>query len=899
MLSSPFARILLLLTPFAGLAAAASGKDEVAEPVPTRSSPDPVYFEDVVLPMLDVTCGTSGCHGGPGAGRLIFERPDFMGSRSDGINDKNLATVLQFVKFGAPMESRLVLKPLKRRDGGLPHSGKTYDFRKRSEQYKILDEWIRGVELREVAPLADAGDDVGAKVGQVVALDGSRSRDRRGRDIAWSWSLTSKPEESAPLFKGSDQATPTFKADRVGAYTFTLEVTNGESTSTPSTVTVAVDDLPFVLLPAESAPEREGFFAEADPAASGGRALVVGQRSDGADAIARFPITIPEAGPFRIHARVDVREMDTTPLRFQFDDHPEMFLDASPTGGYRFLPVARGEVSTALPAAGGDVLTGAACVEGGRLAMFGSSGRPAFLAWGDGTGKGSVTAEVAFGSPGPGALHATSLVVAFDWKDDRNYRFAGYELGRSRAVIGRVKAGEVDFHAERRLPIRPELELSLQVEFREDRAFLMLGDGEFLEGKLDGPVGHGRVGLLASGPATVDDLSFSVEGIDARSFSFDEDAWPEGWLSRGDHVLTVRASGDAAPKIDELLLTRADFDGNVADAERRSVRALYLDLLGRTPSAVELTTAAGMGRESLVRRLVGSLEFWESWYENELYYYLLLDNFRPKTPELEALPARLANGQTNVRDAIQQIVISQYFNARNPGNDTFVSVVLEQLLGIVVQDEVRILEAGKKMYDGYKIALFGAKGESQSDLVSIVLAQSGFVPFLMRRHYERVFGRAPGKADLEGWATMVRDDARAYEAVVLEWFTSEEYEAVLAALRPKSDLMWIRSFYVDLLERPPTFDEFRNFRNALQSLADSTPLRSVLAKVVIDSGKVGVPGKAGLDARTFIEEQFRRFLGRGPRADELTAFTEALADPACTPGTLVHAIVSSAEYQHY
>ncbi|MFG0320290.1 MAG: hypothetical protein ACF8XB_23655, partial [Planctomycetota bacterium JB042] len=748
-------------------------------------------------------------------------------------------------------------------------------------------------------PVADAGDDVRAKVSQVLRLDGGRSRDRRDRPLTWSWSIASRPEGSAPRLKGADTASPTFVADRVGAYQMTLVVSNGEVESPPSTVTVEVDDLPFVLLPAEGAAERDGFAVVDDPAATGGRALRASRQVETEDAVATFPLTLPAPGPYRVFARIDAAADATAPLRFRIDDGPEATLEPTPTGGYRFVTVAAAATSTALPEAGGDVVSGSAAVRGGRLEMDGGAARPARLTYGVGRGRGAVGAEVVFGDPPPSGLHAARVEVVFDWRDRENHRFAGLELGRSRAVVGRVRGGAREVLAERRLPLRPGVAVRLDVEFRDDRAYLLFGEEAPLEARLDGPTGFGEVGLLATAPASIDDLSLEVEGIAPLALDFSVDGAPEGWLAAGEHRLTVRTDGDDAPRIDELLVARADFDGQVDDRTRRAVRALHLDLLGRPPTTIELLTAAGMPREQLVRRLVGSLEFYEAWYENELYDFLLLDNFRPKTPEMDALPARLANGQTTLRDAIQQIVISQAFNARNPGNDTFVSVVLEQLLGIVVQDDVRTLEAGKKMYDGHEVRLFGAKGRSQSDLVHLVLAHEGFFPFLLARYHARIFPAPPRDDELEAWAARLRDDPRAFEAIVEEWFTSAAYREALATLRPKTDAMWIRSLYVDLLERRPSFQEFRNFRNALQALADSAPLRSVLAKVMLDSGTVALPPEAGLDADTFVEEQFRRFLGRGPTADERAAFVEALAEPACTPATLIHAIVGSAEYQHY
>ena len=252
-----------------------------------------------------------------------------------------------------------------------------------------------------------------------------------------------------------------------------------------------------------------------------------------------------------------------------------------------------------------------------------------------------------------------------------------------------------------------------------------------------------------------------------------------------------------------------------------------------------------------------------------------------------------------MRDAIQEIVISQYFNARNPGNDTFVSVVLEQLLGVVVQDEPKVLAAGKKMYDGTEATLFGVSGDKQSDIVSIVLADERFLPMLLARHYQRIFHAPAPPRELEQWAGMLLADPGAYEPILLEWIASDAYDAALASLRPKSDPMWIRSLFVDLLHRKPSFDEYRNFRNAVQALSDSAPLRSVLGKVILDSGQVALPDPARLDARAFLDDLFLSLLGRQPTSEEAANLSRVMQQPGCDPRMVVQAVLSSSEYQHY
>src|SRR5262245_16609640 len=129
------------------------------------------------------------------------------------------------------------------------------------------------------------------------------------------------------------------------------------------------------------------------------------------------------------------------------------------------------------------------------------------------------------------------------------------------------------------------------------------------------------------------------------------------------------------------------------------VRRMYVDLGGRPPLRSELAEGLRLSTEELATKLVTSLEHHALWYEDELFYFLLLDDFRPADERLQAIPKRLQSGEMSVRDGIGEIVRSQWFTARNPGNDTYVTVLLEQLLGIVVQKEPGLLEAGKKMYD--------------------------------------------------------------------------------------------------------------------------------------------------------------------------------------------------------
>ncbi|MBI3272887.1 MAG: FHA domain-containing protein [Planctomycetes bacterium] len=367
--------------------------------------------------------------------------------------------------------------------------------------------------------------------------------------------------------------------------------------------------------------------------------------------------------------------------------------------------------------------------------------------------------------------------------------------------------------------------------------------------------------------------------------------------ARGD----VRVGGQWMSREEAKRQNLLDAQGNPVQTieGRRAVRRFYVDLLGRSPSEDEFKAAAGATQDELVGKLVHSVEHFETWYEEQLFYFLLIDNFRPATENLTSIPERLANAEITVRDAIHEIVICQYFNHRNPGNDTYVTVILEQLLGMVVQDRKELLERGKKMYDGYANELFGKKGASQADFVDIVVEQEAFAESFLKRCHVARLGRPPSKEVLTASVARFVKDPASFPDIEKTWILSKGYVDAMSKLKLKDDPMFIRSLYMDLLGRRPSYQEFRSMRNALLAMSDSGPIRSVLAKVIVDSDKVKVPDKAGLDLVPWLEAQYGKYLCRRPTEDEVRIFQEVLSAKGTTTKTLLLAILTSQEYQYY
>jgi hypothetical protein len=329
---------------------------------------------------------------------------------------------------------------------------------------------------------------------------------------------------------------------------------------------------------------------------------------------------------------------------------------------------------------------------------------------------------------------------------------------------------------------------------------------------------------------------------------------------------------------------------------RTYVREVMIDLLGRGPRPDETAAALEKTRDDFLASVFGSDEIYEEWYEQELLYFLLIDNFRPE--DAPDMSRRVKAKEISPKDAVTATVIGQYFNQRNPGNDTFVTVVLEQLLGLKVQDKAnkKLLDAGKKMYDGYSATLFGKTGKNQADVVKIVTGERGFSEHLLRREFKRVTGLDIEKDELEKETDQLEKDPNAFFDIVKGWVVSPRYLERVPLLRPKSERAFIRTLFVDLHQKVPDEEELRQARNALRALADPGPLKAVLAKVLLDSPKARID--KGGDSDTFVKNQFLRLLAREAKPGELSAFTRAL-DSGTSRDTVVRALVTSAEYEGY
>jgi hypothetical protein len=92
------------------------------------------------------------------------------------------------------------------------------------------------------------GGDAKASVGSDVQLNGSSSTDAEGDALTFSWSIVSKPANSA-LIIAPNTVQVTIKPDVVGTYAFSLKVTDSKGASSEQRVTLVVDNTPPISNP--------------------------------------------------------------------------------------------------------------------------------------------------------------------------------------------------------------------------------------------------------------------------------------------------------------------------------------------------------------------------------------------------------------------------------------------------------------------------------------------------------------------------------------------------------------------------------------------------------------------------------------------------------------------------
>ena len=96
------------------------------------------------------------------------------------------------------------------------------------------------VSTANTPPMASAGFDLKAAVGDRVFLDGTASTDAEGDGLTFHWTVESKPASSVAALENETTPSPDLVVDKAGLYIFGLVVSDGSYTSLKDLVSVTV-----------------------------------------------------------------------------------------------------------------------------------------------------------------------------------------------------------------------------------------------------------------------------------------------------------------------------------------------------------------------------------------------------------------------------------------------------------------------------------------------------------------------------------------------------------------------------------------------------------------------------------------------------------------------------------
>ncbi len=344
---------------------------------------------------------------------------------------------------------------------------------------------------------------------------------------------------------------------------------------------------------------------------------------------------------------------------------------------------------------------------------------------------------------------------------------------------------------------------------------------------------------------------------------------------------------------------RAESELDPATAiDDRWLRAISIDLLGRPPLAPERERWLGQPLADVLDELWGLELTWGHWLDEQLYFFMLIDQFRPVGTSLDELPERLQKGTLTAGEALHRIGLSTSFDLRNPGADTFVTVVMEQFCGVEVQSSRRELEIGKGAYDGRAGVFMGSRAKSQSDVVEVAAGHKNAARFLVGREYERLTRAPMSKRDRARAGKRLHREPGAYPDLAKEWMNSEAYAERVARGAPMSNRTWVRAVHVDLGGAPPSGATTEALRSALDGLGDPAPLRSTIARMLLEADGTRAPRGPELgDAGAWVEDVFQRLLGRAPTGDEKVAFSRVASETGDGPTLVLYTLLSSPEYE--
>ena len=325
------------------------------------------------------------------------------------------------------------------------------------------------------------------------------------------------------------------------------------------------------------------------------------------------------------------------------------------------------------------------------------------------------------------------------------------------------------------------------------------------------------------------------------------------------------------------------------------LRRLYFDLLGRPPLAAEALGEIRRDPADVVETLLQKSESGIAWYEELCAWYGLLGEFRPTSDEARALALRIPSEMPAPHEVEAVLVRDPAFLRRHGSPRALARVLAERMYERRMDDAdvgaMLALTRGEALAEGER----WPAAKDVPELLEGVLASRKFRDAAMLRRIGRFLSRGEARRILFRAHQAVEAGGTAWRKFQQGIFDSRAWRQ-RRGLDLKDDLTFIRSLFVDLLERRPSEREIAGMLHALSQMPQGLAPRAVLAKVMVDSGEALFPLATDIrDGPRWLRDQFLRLLGRPPTASEFKQYAAAFTETT-SPEIVILGILTTPEY---
>ncbi len=325
------------------------------------------------------------------------------------------------------------------------------------------------------------------------------------------------------------------------------------------------------------------------------------------------------------------------------------------------------------------------------------------------------------------------------------------------------------------------------------------------------------------------------------------------------------------------------------------LRRIYLDVLGRSPTPGEALAEGRRSIKSLVQNILLRAEMGRAWVEEVRIRFGLYDDFRPVSAEATDLALRIP--AENLPPHVVEGVLARdpSFLRRHPAGRPLAEAIAKLLLGRAPTAAEIAAAIALAAGEPAEIEGVGAVRDARDWLVK-VLASEPFLRASIQRRLARFLDSGDVTRRFGPALGAVRQGNKAWREYLQTVLLDSRYLA-RKHLRPKGTVTFLRSLFVDLLERKPTDREMAALVRAVEAMEGETAAFAALVRIMIDSGEAPLPLLVDIyDAPRWLTDRFLRYLGRRPSASELKAYGQVLLHPQGGPEVVVQALLTGPEY---